>query len=121
MDYAAVAARAFAAITRNGVAVTVKRYVPSVDATTGVPTKGAATLTAAPMAVMAVVAQSRERNSQAKKKVKRFYLEAVGQTFEPKIDDEITEGGSTWLVLDPVETYSPAGTAVLYVVKAVEL
>jgi hypothetical protein len=115
-------------IAQYGQAVTINRYAPSVNGSTGVVTKGTATSTATAYAVSIPVSKApseafgnkRESGSLAKKEIRFLQIEAVGCTFEPRPDDEVTMSSATWLVLGCTPV-NPAGTPLVYGVGLVKL
>jgi hypothetical protein len=127
MNYSAAQLRTYNAFKRNGMLVTVSRFAPSKNEQTGAVTKGTATTTCTPYAVLvkategqmsAVFANALKDGTLVGKRMRLLKLEAVGQTFEPLPDDEITFGGETWVVkgCTPVK---PTTVALAYTVGVV--
>jgi hypothetical protein len=127
-SYTPLAAMADTLITRFGRSVTVKRYTPTVNGTTGAVTKGAASSTATAYALVLPINGApslafdnrREELALARRELRYLQISAVGCTFEPRPDDEVTIGSDTWLVLGCTPV-NPAGTALVYGVGVVKL
>jgi hypothetical protein len=126
--YGQMAATATRLITKYGRSVTIKRYTPSVNGTTGVVTKGAATSTSTASVVVLPSTKGtieafdnrREDVSLAGKQLRFLEIAASSITFEPLPNDEVTMDSATWLVLGCTPV-NPAGTALVYGVGLVKL
>ena len=123
MNYAKTAANADKQLAKFGQLVTVKRYEPSRIASTGVVTKGSATLSASAAAVEVPVTQSLmgtfssmcAPDSLTNKRVRALKVSGL-LGFNPRAQDEVTlADGTTWPVVGCTPV-SPDGTPIVYTV-----
>jgi hypothetical protein len=103
MNYPALASTAQRLLKSAGRTITIKRYTPSRNGTTGVVGKGGYTALAAPFAVELPAAKGLQVfESQIKaeslviQQLRFFVIEAVGQTFAPLPQDEAEIDGAVW-------------------------
>jgi hypothetical protein len=103
VNYSALASTAQRLIQDAGRTITIKRYAPSRNGSTGLVVKGSATLTATPYVVELPAAKGlRMFESQIKaeslviQQLRFFVIEAVGQTFAPLPQDEAEIDGAAW-------------------------
>ena len=120
MNYAALATRAQKLIKQAGRIITINRYAPSRNSSTGAVTKGSATLTATPYAVELPAAKGLQMfESQIKaeslviQQLRFFVIEAGGQTFAPMPQDEAVIDGAAWPIKG-VNGCTPATTPLTY-------
>jgi len=123
MNYATLAKNADKQLAKFGQQLTVSRYAPSRNATTGAVTKGAATLTDTVSAIEVPVTAnllgtfgvSLESNALVAKTVRAFKVSAL-LSFQPAPKDEITlADGTIWPVIGCTPV-NPAGTPIIYTV-----
>lgn len=120
MNYTALAASAQKLCRSAGRQITVNRYAPTRNSSTGAVTKGSATLTATPYAVELPAAKGLQMfEAQIKaeslviQQLRFFVLEAVGQTFAPLPQDEAVIDGTVWPIKG-VDGCNPATVALTY-------
>jgi|PlaIllAssembly_1097288.scaffolds.fasta_scaffold07940_4 hypothetical protein len=123
MNYAALAQTVNAKLAAYGQQITVKRYTPSRNSSTGAVTKGAATLTASCAAIEVPVTQGLVQSFETRldeaaltTKVMRAFKVSTLLGFKPLPLDEVTlNDGSVWPVVGCTPV-NPAGIPLVYTI-----
>lgn len=123
MNYAQTAQNADKQLAKFGQQITVARYAPSRNSTTGAVTKGAATVSGTAAAVEVPATQGLVQSFETRideasltvKTMRAFKVSAL-LGFKPLPQDEVTlQDGSVWPVVG-CTPINPAGTPIIYTV-----